>query len=347
LLREYEKLNDEKKPLVLESERLAAEAKKAEAEKANVMTIAKFAPLYHDLPEIKAKRSADRDRQLLGHVIRIMGNKLLAEIRRSDLFAYIEKRRKETLFRCGEWTKIPVKDGCIRNELAVLRWMLNLARRYKDDFAKDKDINYEVATVSFDVMPEANTRSRILKDTERQRLLEESPVWLQRLFIVALETCLSRGDCLRLEWDDIDEENGVIVPNGGRLKTEVRQAAPLTDAVKKVLADIKRERQRAKVQTISSLVFIREDGRPITGDMLNKARLKACKRAKVSDFKFHDSRHTAKTSWARRGIPVEAAMLGAGHASVQMHQAYVHLQASDIGKAFGTAPKIEGKTNRA
>ena len=30
-------------------------------------------------------------------------------------------------------------------------------------------------------------------------------------------------------------------------------------------------------------------------------------------------------------------MLAAGHSSIQMHQAYVHLQKSDISKAFGTS----------
>ena len=186
-------------------------------------------------------------------------------------------------------------------------------------------------------MPKANNRERVLKQTERHRLLRESPLWLRRLFIVALETCLSLGDLLRLTWDDIDYVNGVIVPNGGRLKTEVRQAAPLTAAVRKILADIKRERKRAKVQTISFPIFTREDGRPITGDMVNKARLKALKHASVSDFRFHDTRHTAKTNWARLGVNVDIAMKAAGHASVQMHQAYVHLQRSDVGRAFGTA----------
>ena len=73
----------------------------------------------------------------------------------------------------------------------------------------------------------------------------------------------------------------------------------------------------------------------ISGNMIHKALRKACKRPGVKDFRFHDTRHTAKTEWARRGIPVEAAMLGAGHKSVQMHQAYVHLQASDVGKPSG------------
>src|SRR5258705_842667 len=250
LLRDYEVLNDEKKPLVLERERLMAEARRAEEERAKAMTVAKFAPLYYELPETKAKRSADRDEQLLGHVVRIMGDKLLAEISRSDLFAYIDKRRGEKLFRCGKWTDIPVKDGTIRNELAILRRMLNLARRYQEDIAKTKGVHYEVSAVSFEgVMPKANNRERVLKQTERHRLLRESPLWLRRLFIVALETCLSLGDLLRLTWDDIDYGNGVIVPNGGRLKTEVRQAAPLPAAVRKILADLKREAKRAKEQT--------------------------------------------------------------------------------------------------
>jgi integrase len=140
---------------------------------------------------------------------------------------------------------------------------------------------------------------------------------------------------LRLTWSDIDEEEGVITPSGGRKKTGVRQVAPLTDAVRSVLAEIRAERK--KLPSISPLVFLREDARPVNGDMKVTALRNACKAANVSNFTFHDTRHTAKTAWARAGIPVEAAMLAAGHASVQMHQAYVHLQQSDIARAFKTS----------
>ena len=44
-----------------------------------------------------------------------------------------------------------MKDGTIKLELSCLRHMLNLARRYRDDLEK-KDIHYEVAAVSFDMM---------------------------------------------------------------------------------------------------------------------------------------------------------------------------------------------------
>ena len=193
-----------------------------------------------------------------------------------------------------------------------------------------------------------------MSESEKKRLLPACAPWLRRLLTVAMETSLSRGDLLRLTWSMIDEEEGVIVPDGGRKKTGVRQAAPLTDNVRAVLAEIRAERivpekvtsfeqtikELKKLPAISPLVFLRENGQPITGDMIVTALRNACKLAKVSNFTFHDTRHCAKTAWARAGIPVEAAMLAAGHASVQMHHAYIHLQKSDVAKAFGTGEKF-------
>jgi integrase len=56
----------------------------------------------------------------------------------------------------------------------------------------------------------------------------------------------------------------------------------------------------------------------------------ALKRAKIENFCFHDLRHCAKTSWARRGIPAEVAMKAGGHKSWQMHARYIHIQKTDM-----------------
>jgi hypothetical protein len=56
----------------------------------------------------------------------------------------------------------------------------------------------------------------------------------------------------------------------------------------------------------------REDGKPITKDMIQSQVEKAIREAKIKKFTFHCYRHTAKTEWARRGIPVEIAMQAAG-----------------------------------
>jgi len=69
--------------------------------------------------------------------------------------------------------------------------------------------------------------------------------------------------------------------------------------------------------------------------MITGALKTARRRAGISDFRFHDFRHVAQTNWARRKIHVDAAMLTAGHASVQMHKRYVNLKADDVAEAFG------------
>lgn len=49
----------------------------------------------------------------------------------------------------------------------------------------------------------------------------------------------------------------------------------------------------------------------------------------------YDYRHMAKTAWTLQNIHVDAAMLAAGHKSVQMHKRYVNLKPADVATAFG------------
>jgi integrase len=198
----------------------------------------------------------------------------------------------------------------------------------------------KVSAVSFrGVLPAAKGRERVLSQAEEKRLFAACPPWLRRLGEASLETCLSEGDLIRLTEDMIDADTGVIVPTGGRCKTEVRQVAPLTQRFREILDEIRQERKQSKVKNIGGLIFTREDGRPLTKDAINGALKYIRRNAGVKDFRFHDFRHCAKTAWARRGIGVEAAMLAAGHASPQMHQHYIHLQRSDVAKAFGIVEK--------
>lgn len=121
------------------------------------------------------------------------------------------------------------------------------------------------------------------------------------------------------------------MPEGGRLKTGIEQISPIREKVPAVLQEIRGE--RTKVKSISGLVFTK-DGRPITKDILRRGLATAMKNAGIKNFRFHDYRHTGLTDWAKEGIKVEAAMLASGRASWQMHKRYVHLQRSDIRRAF-------------
>jgi len=294
------------------------------------MTVAEFADIYFTLEEVQKKESLDDDRPRVVHIKRHLGNTLLADLTRDDLFGYVNARRKEGIMRAGKMRKTPVSDGQIGTEIALLRRMRNLAleRGIKATLIPFKGI-----------APKAGSRERVLSMVEESKLLLALPQWMRWLVVAAVETGVSEADLLRLTDAMIDEEAGVIIPTGGRKKTGVRQVAPLTDRMRAILAEIREDRRQHKIAPTNRLVFTR-DGRHISKDQLGRALRTACRKAGIEDFRFHDLRHTCKTRWARAGISVEAAMLAAGHNSVAMHNHYVHLQADDIAKFFGTRKSV-------
>jgi integrase len=290
------------------------------------MTIEKWSAIYLDMEETKNKRSYEREKQLIATVNRMLGSVVLTELRREHLFRYRKQRLQEHIIRAGKPAKPLVSEGTLANELSCLRHMIN----------KAKECDIEVRVPSFAKLTARSQRNRVLNSDEQTKLLNAYPTWLQRVCIVAIETCLSEGDIIRLTKSMVDRQEREIVPAGGRTKTNVEQRAPLTDRVAEILDQIESDKRTGNVAAnVNGLIFTRDDGRAITKDMITGAIKRARKRAGVSDFRFHDYRHCAKTQWAREGRPVDAAMLAAGHKSVEMHKRYVNLKAGDVAAAFG------------
>ena len=98
-----------------------------------------------------------------------------------------------------------------------------------------------------------NRINRIAEATERfaEKALDD----------VALETCLSQGDLLRLTESMIDEQDGVIRLAGGRKKTSVEQLSPLTIKAQAILLEIRTaKRTGAIVPNVNGMIFTRDDG---------------------------------------------------------------------------------------
>lgn len=170
---------------------------------------------------------------------------------------------------------------------------------------------------------------RYLTDDERNRLLTacERSDWSGLIVLVrlALATGARRGELLKLRWQDIDFERGIIqlwaTKNG-------------TDRVVPVVAPVlERLREWGKVRTLGvDLVFPRSDGKPYNIDPVWR-RAKA--EADVDDFRFHDLRHSAASYLAMHGAsPLQ---IGAvlGHRTLVMVQRYSHLNTA------GTADLLE------
>jgi len=154
------------------------------------MTVASWADAYFDLEEVKTKRSIDRDRTLVIPVKRILGGKLLMDLCREDLFAYRNVRKAGGIICGRKESTIKIADGTVKNELSLLRRMINLAR----------DRGLQTSTVSFrGAIPEANTRARILTDTESERLFAILPTWFRRVVAGCASDRLVRGRSIALD----------------------------------------------------------------------------------------------------------------------------------------------------
>jgi integrase len=206
-------------------------------EKTGAMTFAEWGEKYPDQQGVEDKRSLNEEKGMIRlHLTPFFGSTPLTQITRESLIRYIDKASKKRVAR-----------GTVSNELSLLRRLLRVAARE----------GYQVSTPSFeDLIMRVKKGGRALTVEERAKVLAVYPKWLAPLAEFAAETCLSEGDLLRLTDDMIDRKFRVVVPEGGRMKTESEQASPLTDRALEILDGIKREKRSGAVDAnVNGLIF--------------------------------------------------------------------------------------------
>ncbi len=313
----------------------------------------------HDFDEAKTRHMAfstwadkcksafkSRDHSLLPHLKEFFGSTELRNIGDTDLTDYRAARQAEKVSKRGKETGKTTSPTTVNKELALLKKLLRLAH--------NKELIRRVP--QFKMEPEPS-RDRTLKDYEFNRLLENSPTWLQRVMICATETALSRGDLLSLDWAEVDQVKWLIQLKGGREKTEVRQEIPirtarLTALFNELDAEYKSTNPENVVSTIKGkkintkgLVFTIK-GKKITPMQIRWALQKACRAAKITDFTLHDFRHCAITMWHTMHVPVSAAMRAAGHSSVASHKKYVNMDMDGVIDAFTICEQRKSEPTR-
>lgn len=207
-----------------------------------------------------------------------------------------------------------VKPGTVIRELAYLSSIINHARR-------EWSINIPNAVLDVKRPPAPQGRSRILTNEEKQRLLIaansislRNPLLLPAIEF-SLETAVRRGELLRLSRTNIDfATHTAFLP---LTKSGISRTIPLSSKAISILNTI---------QIQSDLMF------PINAAALHAAFKKACKRAGVLDFHWHDLRHNAITNMAIK-LPnlIELASVS-GHKSLAMLKRYYHPSATELAR---------------
>ena len=167
-------------------------------------------------------------------------------------------------------------------------------------------------------LPEDNHRVRYLSTLERKRLLNacREACWpkLYLLVLIAITTGARRGELLGLKWSDIDFERQTAYVKTS--KNGQPKVLPLTDTVVKELTSFRLQD--------SSLIFNSEI-KPDKAFCFNKQWRKALELAEVSNFRFHDLRHTTASYLAQSGASLLEIADVLGHKQISVTKRYAHL----------------------
>ena len=179
---------------------------------------------------------------------------------------------------------------------------------------------------------EPRGRERFLSDAERNALLQACQAstsrFLYTVVVLALSTGMRRGEIMTLRWPQIDLVNGRILLF--ETKNDTSRAVPLAGRALTMMNGL------AKVRRIDTdLVFPGEVTQQAVPKAGAKAEIKpvdltkpwttALTKAKITNFRFHDLRHSAASYLAMNGATTIEIAAILGHKTLQMVKRYSHL----------------------
>ncbi len=174
---------------------------------------------------------------------------------------------------------------------------------------------------------EPRGRLRFLEREEIERLLsaceQSDNRYLATIYIIAVSTGMRKGEILSLTWADVDLQRGAIVLH--ETKNDERRVVPLQGKALEYVKDLK------KIRRLDSKLLFPGSRSPEKPMKIDTSWKEALMLAGISDYRFHDNRHTAASYLAMNGASLAEIADILGHRTLAMVQRYAHL--SDSHKA--------------
>ena len=177
-------------------------------------------------------------------------------------------------------------------------------------------------------LPVSNQRLRYLAAHEIPALLEacraegERAPWLYPLVSLALNTGLRQGELLALRWEAIDLQVGLLTVVAS--KNNEQRRVPLNQAAREALDALPR---------CGAWLFAWPWGKQPAKSTVHLAFRRACARARIVGFKFHDGRHTFASHLVMKGVDLRTVQELLGHKTLEMTLRYSHLAPEHKQKA--------------
>ena len=136
---------------------------------------------------------------------------------------------------------------------------------------------------------------------------------------LALHTGLRRGELFGLRWRDVDLVAARLTVRGEEAKSGLTRHVPLNATALDALTTW----QKASSSEPEAFVFPGDEGAALTD--VKRAWGQLVKAAKISDFRFHDLRHTFASKLVMAGVDLYVVQGLLGHADPKMTMRYAHL----------------------
>lgn len=222
------------------------------------------------------------------------------------------------------------KPATINRLVATLKHMFTKAVEWE---MVEEEILKKVRRVK--MLQENNRRLRYLSVEECQRLINNCRGTTKSMIIMALNTGMRRGEIFSLTWDQVDLKHGFILLD--RTKNGERREIPINEMLREMLQALPRRLDGGRVFS-----------NPETGESyqtLSNVFMRACRLAGITDFRFHDLRHTFASHLVMAGIDITTVKELLGHKTLAMTLRYAHLAPSHKVKALEILDKTLNETS--
>lgn len=236
-----------------------------------------------------------------------------SDISITEFDTYIAKRRAK------------VKNATVNREIELVRRVAGWIgeRGYKAPKIKWGEI----------LLPEPKERVRELSTTEEDSLFEKLPDHLKPVVEFAMLSGQRRTEVITLRWSDVDLAGGraTVSIKGGN-----RHTFPLTPRMIALIAG--QPKACATVFTylcrrtinIGAAKRVKGQRYPFSNQGWARDWRKAVKDAGITDFRFHDLRHTAGTRNLRATGNLKSVQSLMGHADIKTTARYAHVMEDDV-----------------
>lgn len=275
--------------------------------RAEKTTFKELAELFLQDYQINGRKTFQRAQELTASLRMTFGRFRACCITSEQIRGYIVRRQSEGL-----------ANGTINRELAALKRMFRLASQQTPPL---------VATTPYiPHLQENNVRQGFFTEDEYKVLRGLLPDHVKVPLIIAYWTGMRTGEVLRLQWDQLDLERGLLRLEPGTTKNKKGRLVPLVKEVIEALWRWKREMLLHYPTCIWVCHYRGERLRQVP----RKRWTKACDRAGLKGKVFHDLRRTAVRNMVRAGISERVAMVISGHQTRSIFDRYDIVSQTDL-----------------